>query len=155
MNNESLQLTVIEKDQKYCNKCRMFKPLTDFGTTQKRYQCKECYSKWKKEYYQRPHVKEKEYKHLMRRFFKKEYGITLEQYQEMLLKQNGKCKLCLKEQDFKDYRSARRINLSVDHCHTTGKVRGLLCIKCNQGLGAFNDDIELIKKAMEYILSNK
>lgn len=70
------------------------------------------------------------------------YGITLEQYNEMFKKQDGKCAICLKTED-------RR--LAVDHCHKTGKVRQLLCTNCNQGLGQFFDDKDLLQKALNYL----
>lgn len=75
----------------------------------------------------------------------KNFNITLEQYNEMLLSQNSVCAICFKH-DEKEVRS-----LAVDHCHKTGKIRGLLCRYCNQALGILNDDIERIKKAVEYL----
>lgn len=69
------------------------------------------------------------------------YGITLEQYTEMYNSQKGLCKIC---DGFMEV-------LRVDHCHSTSKVRGLLCHKCNVGLGHFNDSIELLSKATLYL----
>lgn len=74
----------------------------------------------------------------------KNFGITIEQYDEMLKSQNGKCAVC-----FKICTTGRR--LAVDHCHKTKKVRGLLCSKCNRGLGLFNDSQHLLKAAIEYL----
>ena len=67
---------------------------------------------WKKNKYKRPHLK-------------REYGITLEDYNVMFNEQQGKCKVCFKHQDTLNY------PLNVDHCHTTGKIRGLLCRNCS------------------------
>lgn len=73
------------------------------------------------------------------------YGITLEDYNRMFIEQNGCCKICGKhQQDLK-------ASLHVDHNHTTGKVRGLLCHHCNVGLGNFEDDITLLSKAIAYL----
>ena len=73
------------------------------------------------------------------------YGITLEEYDKMLSDQEYRCAICDKHQDeFKK-------KLHVDHCHTTGKIRGLLCQKCNQGLGLFGDNKNLLIKASEYL----
>jgi len=74
--------------------------------------------------------------------FRKKFGIGLHQYQTMLKEQNGVCYICEKE----DFR-----NLAVDHCHTTGKVRRLLCTNCNTALGKFNDNVDLLSKAIEYL----
>ena len=72
------------------------------------------------------------------------YGLRLEDYQELMRAQEGKCAIC------KAYPSASRA-LAIDHCHTTGKVRGLLCGSCNMGLGKFSDDPERLKVAAEYL----
>jgi hypothetical protein len=76
------------------------------------------------------------------------YGIDAEKWNEMFLQQNGCCKICNRHQtEFKN-------KLSVDHCHKTGKVRGLLCNDCNRGLGSFKDNTELIKIAINYLNEN-
>jgi hypothetical protein len=77
---------------------------------------------------------------------RKKYGITLEQYQAMLEKQNGVCAVCGEH-----CKSGRA--LSVDHNHATGALRGLLCGNCNRGIGYLQDDPELIRAALEYMLS--
>ena len=59
----------------------------------------------------------------------------------------GKCFICGLDKD--------RRNLCVDHCHTTGKVRGLLCDNCNVGLGRFKDNITLLEKAIKYLNDSK
>lgn len=78
---------------------------------------------------------------------KRYFGITLEQEKEMMIKQNGKCKIC--ERVFKDDRAGNR--RCIDHCHTTNKIRGLLCMTCNMGIGNFNDSKELLLKSIEYL----
>lgn len=79
----------------------------------------------------------------------KNYGITLDDYNDMFTSQNGCCKIC------KTHQSELPRSLAVDHCHETNKVRGLLCDKCNRGLGHFNDDIDLLTKAIKYIKQQK
>jgi hypothetical protein len=76
---------------------------------------------------------------------KRKYGLSVDSYQAMLESQNHVCKIC-----HKSSRGGKA--LSVDHCHDTGRVRGLLCTKCNTGLGQFCDDPVLIKRALEYLL---
>lgn len=80
---------------------------------------------------------------------KNKYGITLEQYNEMLERQNGVCAIC--EQD--ETRTARGIirSLAVDHDHETGEVRGLLCASCNQILGFARDNPEVLRSAATYL----
>lgn len=75
---------------------------------------------------------------------KKKYNLTIEQFEQMRIDQNNCCALCLTT--FKTGKDT-----CVDHCHKTNKVRGLLCHKCNTGIGALNDSIVLLKKAIEYI----
>ena len=75
----------------------------------------------------------------------KNYNITLNEYNELFLKQEGKCAICGRHQ------SELKHTLHVDHSHTTGLVRGLLCVKCNIGLGYVNDDIEILSKMVCYL----
>ena len=76
------------------------------------------------------------------------YGISPEQYLEMYNAQGGKCKICGKELPEGQY-------LCIDHNKETGEVRGLLCPKCNKGLGLFNEEPENFIKAIEYLKENK
>ena len=79
--------------------------------------------------------------------FKRQYGISLEQYEEMLQNQGHGCAICGAKKP-----SERTKYFAVDHCHDTGKVRGLLCTKCNRGLGLFNDRTDMLQKAIKYLL---
>lgn len=72
----------------------------------------------------------------------KRHGLTPEDYAELFLKQGGRCGIC---------GSPGVGPLRVDHDHETGAVRGLLCHKCNVGLGHFNDDPDLLARAQEYL----
>ena len=74
---------------------------------------------------------------------KSRYGINLETYNNMLVDQENKCPLCS--------RSFDEVKIHIDHCHKTGKVRGLLCEMCNKGLGHFKDDPEIIRSAINYL----
>jgi hypothetical protein len=74
--------------------------------------------------------------------------MTVEQYEEILAKQNGCCAICESGQaDVK----GKKINFHVDHCHTTGKVRGLLCHSCNVTIGLMKDSPLLLRKAAMYL----
>ena len=72
------------------------------------------------------------------------YGISSEDYDAMLEEQDNKCKICLGE--FND-----QTVTNIDHCHTTNKVRGILCPHCNRGLGQFKEDIKVLTKAINYL----
>ena len=76
--------------------------------------------------------------------YRRHYGIGLVEYTQMLEVQGGVCAIC-------GCPCATGRRLAVDHCHTTGKVRGLLCGNCNKGLGSFKDDPRLIRKAIDYL----
>ncbi|MCC7005020.1 MAG: hypothetical protein IT497_00070 [Ottowia sp.] len=75
---------------------------------------------------------------------KKIYGLDKEAYLSMVVEQNSCCKIC-------GTHKSDHFNLHVDHCHTTMKVRALLCSKCNQAIGLLNHDVELIKKTIGYL----
>ena len=81
--------------------------------------------------------------------FRLRYGITIEQYEQMVSVQDNKCALC-----GQDGSLSPKGKLCVDHCHATRKVRGLLCNGCNAGLGYFRDDPNLLDKAIEYLKHN-
>jgi hypothetical protein len=79
--------------------------------------------------------------------YKKNYGMSLDDYDKMLAEQNGCCKVCGSSTS----QTQRTEHFFVDHCHATGKVRGLLCIKCNAGIGNFCDDISKLEAAIRYL----
>ena len=150
--------------EKTCTKCLQSKPLDDFYKVKRKNKisayiarCKKCtieqtsYSnksdtakkssrqasvRWK----QKNKEKVKDYELL------KTYGITLEDYNKFLSDQNYRCAICEKE-----FANNIRKDLYVDHCHSTMKVRGLLCQKCNMGLGLFDDNLFSLKKAISYL----
>lgn len=74
----------------------------------------------------------------------KKYGLSPEQYMEILEAQQGKCAICREEPTTKR-------GLAVDHNHKTGQVRGLLCTGCNTALGSFKDSEEILTSAIEYL----
>lgn len=77
----------------------------------------------------------------------KQYGITAQQYNDFLKSQNYGCAICGKE------KNGKKRNFVIDHNHTTGIVRGLLCTQCNAGLGNYKDSPDLLQKAMNYLTS--
>ena len=79
-------------------------------------------------------------------WLKTRFGITLDEYNEILKGQNGVCAICKQPESVKG-----RKNLAVDHCHETGKIRGLLCTFCNTALGKLKEDISIMENMIEYI----
>ena len=77
------------------------------------------------------------------------YALTSEQYDALLTAQNGVCAICHKPERAKLNGTVK--SLAIDHDHATGKVRGLLCQKCNRGIGQFNDDPKLLRGAADYL----
>lgn len=78
--------------------------------------------------------------------YQKLYGITLDEYNALCELQEFRCAICKTKEC-----GGHSRHLHVDHCHKTNKVRGLLCDKCNHGIGFFDDSIEKLKKALEYL----
>lgn len=83
--------------------------------------------------------KQRNYKYLIN------YGISLDDYNELFNLQDGKCKICEMHQ------SKLKRNLHVDHNHETGEVRGLLCQPCNHAIGLLKENPKIIKAALEYV----
>lgn len=86
-----------------------------------------------------------------RHYVKKRYGVSLEEY-EKLTGETKKCQLCGRGPDGKG-RTGQRLH--IDHCHETGKIRGVLCRECNVGLGMFRDDVKVMQRALKYLLKHK
>jgi Recombination endonuclease VII len=89
------------------------------------------------------------------RVYLKKYGITLEVYTAMYNNQKGVCAICTLPEKSMDSLTGQIRYLSVDHCHTTGVVRGLLCSLCNSAIGKLKDDPRLLRKAALYLEENK
>lgn len=161
---------------KRCRKCGELKPLADFYKMRgmrdgHRNECKVCdlaakaaryranprpaierANRWNKAHPDRVAKIRKAYRDSgrgrendRRTHLRRKYGITIEHYDEMLASQGGACAIC--------HRSPRPdISLHVDHCHESGTIRGLICFRCNNALGDFGDDPELLQRAISYLM---
>lgn len=103
-----------------------------------------------KERYQANKEEKKKFYHVNKKLMKgrqlvKKYGITLEEYNLRLKNQNNVCAIC------KSSENTGGRALAVDHDHETGKIRGLLCSKCNVSLGNINDNVEILRKMIQYL----
>lgn len=82
--------------------------------------------------------------------YKKKYGITLQEYEHMHEKQNGLCAICNRPETMLGHKGTL-VSLAVDHCHTTGKIRALLCRNCNTMLGGSRDNVDILLNAIRYL----
>lgn len=124
---------------KYCPTCGETKALSDFGRNRANKSgvadyCKPCHNKVMAANKQKNHGSERSY------LLKRRYGLTAEDVAERQMLQLRRCLICLKEGA-----------LHVDHDHASGKFRGLLCFSCNNGLGQFKDDPDMLRKAADYL----
>lgn len=79
-------------------------------------------------------------------FLMYEHGITIEQFQKIVEEQEHTCPICKRL-----FINMSPKNIHVDHDHVTGKIRGVLCVKCNRGIGFLGDNVEIIKNAILYL----
>lgn len=139
---------------KVCYRCKKSKPFSAFHKKSAakdglQASCKKCNNNSAREWQQaNPEKFEEIWKRnsygdtaILKRKARR-YGLTLEELVFLFEKTNGKCEICGK---------APRKTLCVDHCHKTGKVRGLLCEICNKSLGGFYDSVETLESAIKYL----
>lgn len=136
---------------KVCKTCKIEKPYEQFPNGKvyaegKRPHCLDCRRKYEREsYHKNKHKKPYVYEEDKNIKLKKAYGISYQEYLTMLDAQQNCCAICGEHKD--NFSRA----FAVDHCHDTGKVRGLLCGNCNTGIGNLRDDIGLLERAIEYL----
>lgn len=82
----------------------------------------------------------------MNAHYQKTYGITIEEYEAILKKQGGVCAAC---SEFNV--ASNKTRMPLDHCHVTGKIRGILCNRCNRGLGLLGEDINRLSGLIRYL----
>lgn len=156
------------KRTKVCSACKQEKPLSKFGRRPEyrdghRNQCNPCrqergkaYRQTEKgkaalrRYYQRNKHKLPKTVHCpkaTRRYkLKSKYGLTTDEYSSLLKSQNGRCAICETDDP-----KGRHGVFVVDHCHDTGRVRGLLCNFCNVAIGRFGDTPEALMRVVDYL----
>lgn len=116
--------------------------------------------KWKEENKEKTYIQGKEWrknniekvkKYQRTSNLRKNFGIEIEEYESLLSKQKGVCAICSQPETYIHKTTGKPARLAVDHCHTSGSVRKLLCKACNNGLGLFRDNPELLIKAADYL----
>jgi hypothetical protein len=144
-------------DTKQCSCCNKVLPVSQYwkksqprkdGSFGLRPRCKVCDTQYKLDIYHNKGGKDIQKLRSFKSLLKK-YGITEEEYNNRRKLQNNSCEICGDHEDNQPHG-----RLHVDHCHTTGLFRGLLCNTCNTGLGMFKDNTTVLFKAIEYINEN-
>lgn len=153
-------------ETKICKSCKKQKDIKEFrfirqnknGTFLYKARCEDCYNYHYREKYRKKSSTERSQIYKKRieglsfedkksQRLKYRFGLTMEEYENMLLSQNNKCYLC--DKDFKGKGAYQ--NANIDHDHKTGKIRKLLCARCNQALGLLDEDENLLKKMVVYL----
>lgn len=152
-----MEKEVVPAGMKRCSTCKKMRIRQDFyqrsDTTDKLcYTCKPCTRKKDRNRNQAGQEFNDRRRAVMRSgHLSRNFGITQEQYDEMFDRQLGLCAICKKPETMR--RGNRVINLGIDHCHDTGKIRGLLCKACNRAIGQLGDSADRIRAALEYLES--
>jgi hypothetical protein len=133
---------------KVCIKCNLEKPKTEFYKDKRSKDglksrcgscCKEATKNWRKRNTQ--HLKEFDKKANL-----KKYNISQDEWDNLFVRQNGKCAICYTASP-----GGKHGTFHIDHDHTTGAVRGLLCSTCNTGIGMLQDSIDVLNSAVSYL----
>ena len=141
---------------KACSHCKQELPLDQFYDQKgkangKTSWCKKCMGNRVAEKRKDPVQKALWKEYGRRSTLKKRYGITADEYDAMAASQGGVCAICSTNTSGGRGPGSR---LAVDHHHDTGKVRALLCSMCNQGIGMFKENVEVMQKAIDYLNSH-
>lgn len=128
---------------KFCPKCKIRKPARRYAKNLSRrtglqHYCQDCNIRYCQKWRKKNPDKVREH---WRNGLYRRRGITLEEFKTMLVRQSEKCLICRVVMD----------PPCIDHDHSTGKVRALLCGKCNTGIGQFNDRPKLLRRAADYL----
>jgi Recombination endonuclease VII len=161
---------------KRCSKCKVLKALADFYRASatpdgRRPDCKACFDARRKRWYLRNRAREiarvrawqkanpdrvkashdrnreRRNKQMREIHLRNKFGLTVEEYNRILEAQGGVCAIC-------EAPPTPGISLHVDHDHGTGEIRGLLCVRCNNALGLFREDPDLLKRAARYVTAD-
>jgi hypothetical protein len=146
--------------RKQCSKCKKIKDISEFSKHTRtkgglKYECKECANYRAKAHYRESilkHHKDKRKRKYIN--LNSKYGVEENIYEEILREQDGKCAICGNRETAKHHNGEVK-SLAVDHNHDTGEIRGLLCQKCNVGLGHFKDNPTLLQNAIAYLQANE
>lgn len=132
-----------------CSKINRLDGTKPFGPDNFKW-AEELVGEVKNRYYQKKYREDGKHRNGL---YKKQYGITLDEYNQMFANQKGLCAICHREERrvVRNGVNENKRMLSIDHSHKTGAVRALLCSDCNPSLGGFKDDVEILKSAIRYL----
>lgn len=138
--------------EKTCNRCGVSRPLDRFSKEKlardgHRTICKECDVERHRLHREKNPAKYTE--EVIAKNLKRNFGISIDDYNYMFADQNGCCAICNRHQ------SQFKKRFAVDHCHDTDKIRGLLCGNCNTALGLLKEDEFRLVSMIEYIQTHK
>jgi len=139
---------------KKCTVCKLELPFENYHKSKSSsdgygYRCKKCDREARHNYRDKNRERFREVSR--RKYLKHRYSITPEIYEKILEDQGGCCAICKIDSNKSAYGKHVSPRFSVDHCHKTGNVRGLLCNSCNRGLGLLGDDPEVLEQAVLYL----
>jgi hypothetical protein len=152
--------------KKFCTQCRETKPIADFAPDKRKKSglssaCKECRAtqsrEWRRNHPEQNrkwalvqwHKKPRVSRHALH--IKRMFGMSADDYKNLLDFQGGVCAICGQKETRHSSNGKDFLPLAVDHDHKTGRVRGLLCSRCNTAIGYFDDDVVVIEKALVYL----
>lgn len=143
---------------KKCTQCNKLKPFDMYnkqaeGRLGLASQCKVCVSAYGKRRWKAAGVAAKSAERSFIRGLKR-FGLTPESFDILVTEQGNLCKICGNPETNTHHKSGKLMRLSVDHCHASGKVRGLLCNGCNTSIGRLGDTYESVLRAAEYLRDN-
>lgn len=140
---------------KKCTVCKENKDFSEYFKSQKSkdgygYRCKPCDKEARADY--RENNRERFREVARRKQLKHKYGMSMDEYDALLKRQKGRCGICGTENPCGRKKVRKHLtNFAVDHCHSTGKIRGLLCSSCNRGLGLLGDNWAIIANLRRYL----
>jgi uncharacterized Zn finger protein (UPF0148 family) len=138
---------------KYCPNCKKHNTLKWYKKWKSNPEVQQHLRTYAREY--RKNWRNTKYKNYLDISLRTKYNLTLEQFDSMFKKQNGKCAICgFQFVDWKTPTTKGKKDIHVDHNHSTNKVRGLLCSRCNVGIGLLKENISILQSAIKY-LSNQ
>ena len=144
--------------EKLCRICKETKPLSKFHKSKRhssgvKNECAECTNEYLRKHYRKNYQGTEKFKRKNTNYhYKRKYGIEYNEYLQMCEERNNRCDICgIEKVSAGNQSRGSKDHLVLDHCHETGKIRGILCQECNQGIGLLKDNTQNFKNAIKYL----